>query len=397
MNPRNFLFLFLLLAAPLSSAFSQTGFVHVQEHTLADGNKKTIKLYGVNLGGWLLWEGWIWGGNFKKESFIKERMEDMFGKEQSDNYIERYRSSFITSADIKAIADLGMNTVRVPINHSLIEKDEAPGVIDEKGFRYLDSVVSWCKRYKIYAVLDLHAAPGGQSPYFISDPDKKNMWKDPENIKRMYTVWKAIAARYKNETCIAGYDLLNEPMPVPRSALLQVYKQLVAEIRTVDTNHLLIIEGANFAKDFSMFREVLDKNQIFSFHFYNWLGGDPVNKLGKQNEFSKVAQLPMWCGEWGEDILTKMTVNHSLLKSPDYNFCGSAVWTWKKVEKDPKRPAINKINETADWQALVKWLNGGGDKPTYDVAKKGMEDFLNAIPFGKNQPNSELYSLLKNK
>ena len=36
-------------------------------------------------------------------------------------------------------------------------------VWNEDGFKMLDDVIDWCEEYGIYAILDLHAAPGGQS------------------------------------------------------------------------------------------------------------------------------------------------------------------------------------------------------------------------------------------
>ena len=40
------------------------GFVHQSGTQLLDGAGQPLKLKGVNLGGWLLWEGWMWGQSF---------------------------------------------------------------------------------------------------------------------------------------------------------------------------------------------------------------------------------------------------------------------------------------------------------------------------------------------
>ncbi|MFL5753416.1 MAG: glycoside hydrolase family 5 protein [Bacteroidia bacterium] len=387
--------LLVLYVALFTKLHAQTGFVHLSKGKLVDGNNAAVKLNGVNLGGWLLWEGWIWGGKFKSESSIKARMTEMFGKDQADKYISAYYNSFITAEDIRAIARLGMNAVRLPVNHSLFERDEDPGLIRPEGFRYIDSVIAWAKHYKVYVIIDLHAAPGGQSPYFISDPDKKNLWKDPQNRARTLQVWKALAERYKNEEWVGAYDLLNEPIPGKDENLLLMYKDLIETIRSVDKDHLLIIEGKAFATRFDFFTGTLDPNQVFSFHFYTWFVADPVKKLNQYSSFAKNLNVPMWCGEWGEDKPQKINRNLQLLNDSAFDFCGSAFWTWKRVEKDPNRPALNRIALNAESTEVIKWLNGNGKKPDPETARQGMEDFIRALLLEKTVENAELKTILK--
>ena len=59
-------------------------------------------------------------------------------------------------------------------------------------------------------------------------------------------MWGAIAkefAQYKN---IWGYDLQNEPK-VSASVLVNAYQAAIDEIRKVDTNAQIIVEGTNWA------------------------------------------------------------------------------------------------------------------------------------------------------
>ncbi len=357
------------------------------------GDGKELKLNGVNLGGWLMWEGWIWGGSFKKETFMRERMEILYGREQTKEYIEAYRNAFITEADIKAIATVGWNTVRVPINHDLLQ--QADGSPRKEGYMILDSLLSWCGKYKVYAVLDVHGAPGGQSPYFIADPDKNNLWKDEAQRKSCVELWKEIAARYKDSKIIAGYDLLNEPVPPKDEDLLNLYKRLVPAIREVDQNHMLILEGSKFARKFDFFTEPLDPNQIFSFHCYTWFTKHPEKSLAELHAFTQKVKRPLWCGEWGEQAPEKLKLNYALFNSPAYNFCGTSIWTWKKVEKGSGKAYVNNIQAGDKWIAVVKYLCGKGPRPTADDAKAGMESFLKAIRKENNIANQEMLAIFK--
>lgn len=65
---------------------------------------------------------------------------------------------------------------------------------------------------------------------------------------------------YKNEIIIVGYDLLNEFKIKNIVDLVNFYKKLVLEIRIVDLNYLLIMEGNNLVYDFIGFLEIIINN-----------------------------------------------------------------------------------------------------------------------------------------
>ena len=50
-----------------------------------------------------------------------------------------------------------------------LERYSAPGVFDPRGFEHLDRAIALCRKYGLLAILDLHAAPGGQNPDWHSD------------------------------------------------------------------------------------------------------------------------------------------------------------------------------------------------------------------------------------
>ena len=131
-----------------------------------------------------------------------------------------------------------------------IEEEPIPGEQTwlDKGFELTDSVISWCAQNEMYVILDLHAAPGGQGQdAAISDydPTKPSLWESKDNRDKMVALWKKIAERYADEQWVAGYDLLNEPnWELPGNVLLrELYEEATDSIRTVDTTHMLIIEG----------------------------------------------------------------------------------------------------------------------------------------------------------
>jgi aryl-phospho-beta-D-glucosidase BglC (GH1 family) len=57
----------------------------------------------------------------------------------------------------------------------------------EEGFKMTDDLLKWCADNKMYLILDLHAAPGGQgNDANISDNDKSkpSLWESEENQKK---------------------------------------------------------------------------------------------------------------------------------------------------------------------------------------------------------------------
>lgn len=353
-------------------------FVHQDGASLMDENGKPLALRGVNLGGWLLWEGWIWGADLnifkldgQSQTRLLEKMASIIGKEETEQFAQEVFDSFITERDIAAIAEMGFNSVRVPLNHRAFESGG-------KGFEYLDRLLRWCEQHQVYVVLDLHAAPGGQSRLFTADPDGQLLWKSAEQRERTATLWKGIAQRYASRSIVAGYDLLNEPVPPSGRALVDLYRQIISSIREVDPNHLLILEGANFAKDFSMFTAPMDANQAYSFHFYSWFGEDPKKALKPWVAIANQHRVPLWAGEFGENATKEVIRTLDVFDAQTPALAGWSFWTWKKARNGS--PALNEIPVSTQWRKFVNWaVNGRGRAPTPPELRAAKAEFIRAF------------------
>jgi endoglucanase len=389
--------LFVSVITAQGQAFwANTAFVKRENQNIVDSRNKPIKLNGVNLGGWLTWEGWIWGGGFTQEKKIFKGIENKLGREAAENFRDAVYANFITRQDIKKIADQCFNTVRIPFNHTILEDDNTPFVYKNSRWLLLDSVLKWCEDYDVYAILDLHAAPGGQSTLFTADPDPMDLWASKINQNRTIQLWKAIAKRYNNRGIIAGYDLLNEPNLKLNELLINFYTSLIDSIRTVDKNHMLFIEGNNYAQDFSMFNYLPDENMAFEFHIYTWFSS-LSKSLEKYKVLSKKIDVPVWCGEWGENTLgiLKKTINEFHL--PVNNISGNAFWTFKKQSKTFQFPCYQCFNKTKLWNKITKWLeNNNEPEPSNEDMRKGISEFINNIKTQNTTCNNSLKEVLSN-
>lgn len=366
-------------------------FISRDGQTITDSTGKAIQLKGVNLGGWLLWEGWIWGGSFDKESTIAQNMTTLAGKAQFDSLQADVYRNFIGEADIRAISELGFNVVRVPFNSKIFKENYAP----VSGWQILDSLLKWCEKYHVYAVLDMHSSVNGQSNFFIADPEKPNMWKSQQAKQATINLWMQIASRYANRTIIAGYDLLNEPIPGDRNDLVELYDSIIKAIRSVDNNHMVILEGTNFAKDFSMFTRLPDNNMMFSFHIYTWLGGKPMDKMSQFAAVRERLDVPMWCGEWGENNYDVIQETLDAFAAPESGFSGWCFWTWKKHPNG--YASLNAINVSVSWKETIAWCGKPSlnKTPPHDAAVAAMREFRKAIRYENCNHDYRLGEMLK--
>src|SRR5258708_36681651 len=83
-------------------------------------------------------------------------------------------------------------------------------------------------------------------------------------------IWQRVAAHYRDEAAVLGYDLLNEPIPYfpqlapVNSSLEPLYKKLTGEIRKVDGHHILFLGGAHWEGNFSVFVKSFEVNTAYT-------------------------------------------------------------------------------------------------------------------------------------
>ncbi|MBL0131854.1 MAG: cellulase family glycosylhydrolase [Chitinophagaceae bacterium] len=255
------------------------GFLHTSGQDIVNASGKKIYLKGVGLGNWLLPEGYMWkfGGLGDRPRKIEKLVSDLLGEVKSAQFWKSFRQNYITEADIKRIAELGFNSVRPALNSRLFLTEGDNPVYVEEGFDLIDSLVSWCKKHRLYVIIDMHGAPGGQTGANIDDSpnDIPELFINPKYQDQLVNLWMKIVRRYKDESTVAAYDLLNEPLPKNTGSaekykhlLVPLYQRITAEIRKVDQKHMITLEGFDWSNDWSLFDKPFDKNVFYQFHYY---------------------------------------------------------------------------------------------------------------------------------
>ncbi|HEY0829390.1 MAG TPA: cellulase family glycosylhydrolase [Bacilli bacterium] len=357
-----------------------SGFLKADGRKLINGEGQEILLRGVGFGSWLLPEGYMW--RFPEQGDrprrIERMIESLIGKEKSEAFWEMYYDRYITEADIRQIAAEGFNSIRVPINarHLIVESE--PIEFNERHIHLIDRVIGWCRTHQLYVVLDLHGASGGQTGTNIDDSeyDRPDLFTIERNKELTIALWRMLAERYKDEWIVAGYDLLNEPLPDWFSAyngeVMPLYREIVKAIREVDSRHMIILEGVHWASDWSIFDDRIDNNLMLQFHKY-WNNPDTESiqiYLDKREEWN----VPIFMGEGGENNIHWYAGAFRLFEDHDisWNF-----WTWKKMDTDNSPCSINM---PAEWRHLVDYLEGG-KKPDQETAERVLLQYLDNLSF----------------
>ena len=338
----------LLFLALISSGSAQ--FAHTDHKQIVDAAGKPLLLRATNLGNWLVPEGYMWlfEGGPQSPSEIHALVSELLGPEGSAAFWQKYRESYITRDDLALLHRAGFNAIRVPLHYSLFDSDDA------EGFKLLDRLIVWSRAEGLYVILDLHAAPGGQTGANIDDgAGYPWLYQSPQEQEHLLAIWRRLATHYRDEPIVLGYDLLNEPIPhfpklAPLNPLLEpLYKKLAGEIRRVDTHHIFFLGGAQWDSNFSVFGKPFDPNVAYTFHKY-WTAPDE-SLIRQYIDFRERFDVPIWMGESGENTDEWIA---QFVKTLEKNNIGWAFWPYKKMEKTS---AVVSILPPKDWGTIVEF------------------------------------------
>lgn len=399
------------------------GFIKADGTNLKNEKGETVYLRGVNAGGYMLQEIWLCAtygatddkssGNIRCQKNILDTLNSRFGSEKAKNLISAYEDNYWTTGDFENCAKLGINCIRLPIWYrNLVDEN---GNWYDNAFDKIDWFVETAGRYGIYVIIDMHGAYGSQNGSHNSGiyggstnrqkKDNSNLFFGTDastNQAKYLDMWLKIAQHYKDNPVVAGYDLLNEPMADYMNAtdvtgtkaerlstLWNVYDKAYKKIRTVDRNHVIIMEAVWDADTLPNPSSKDWTNVMYEYHQYLYSDYSDKDKqvAAMQSKIDNIKganyNVPSYIGEfnmmsnsdsWSEGVkllndnnlswtiwnykCTKQYGNWGLFNTPGNGTDADTAKYWANVETD------------SDETILSKWSNQGSVERNTNVTDK---------------------------
>lgn len=271
-------------------------------------------------------------------------LEEYWGGDSAINYTNYLDLSLLQGFkdDISLMAQMNMQTLRLPVCFSAWENGVAPYDIDStKYFAAIDSFLVWTNAQNMKLIIDFHHG-------------RLSSANAATEIPRIADIWRQVAQRYASTNPEkVFFEVYNEPWDVDSTTWRTAANAFVTAIRAQAPQHSIIVGGSdwNSISGLQSFYPLGDSNIIYTFHFYapmifthqgaTWAGnaaatqGIPfpynaatmpvmnpltagtwgenayntygtygnvatlANAVGAAKNWSNVHQLPIYCGEWG--------------------------------------------------------------------------------------------------
>lgn len=226
---------------------------------------------GVNLGGWL-----------SQGSLEKEHLD-----------------SFILEKDIEKIASWGADHVRLPVDFENIETES--GEEKAEGYVYIDNCISWCRKYGLNMILDLHKTCG----YVFDNPEYSSDFFNDESLQdRFVNLWKRLSERYAKDSDIVMFDILNEVVDFKAAEKWnEIAVRCMKAIREFAPDAKLLFGGVgnNAVSAVKLLAPPIDENVVYSCHCYSplifthqsayWVNGMPTDfHIGYPKSYEEYAE-----------------------------------------------------------------------------------------------------------
>ena len=289
---------------------------------------------GINLGGW-----------FSQCDYSEDRL-----------------NNFISEEDFATIASWGFDHVRLPVDYNVIQNRD--GSMKEDGLRRIDRVLSFCDKYGLNMLLDLHKTRG-----FSFDPQENELgfFASEKDQAYFYTIWECFAERYGSRSETVMFDILNEiTEPEYLPAWISISTECIRRIRK-HAPDIRILLGSYHHNSVAAVKDLpapCDENVLYSFHCYEphrythqgayWEAGRrDISERIRFAESGTTAEMfeelfstavekaasegtELYCGEYGvidvvppEDALFWFKTIHEVFEKHEIARC---LWSYKQMD-----------------------------------------------------------------
>ena len=207
---------------------------------------------GMGIGGWLT--------NYKRFNVLPEHRRMQVTPGDLIHFKE-----YITEWDVKNIARMKMDHVRLGFDQLAIEDFEKPGTYREEVFQLIEDFVGWCEKYDLNVVLNLHKAFGN----YCDIKEMASLMEDAALQERFIAMWVEFERRFADSPDVV-FELLNEVLDVDPDSWNDLAARTIAAIRQMNPTRRIILGTTQWNSCYKLKYLSLydDPNIIYTFHFY---------------------------------------------------------------------------------------------------------------------------------
>lgn len=210
-----------------------------------------------------------------------------------------------TQGLMKALHDLGFNTVRVPVTWGTMIDDENNYQIDEAWMSRVQDIVDYCVNMNMYVIINVHHDGAEQAGWLHIAAE------DLDPIKEKYAaVWKQIAERFKDYDEHVIFESMNEVTGpgnnvAQDTAIICEFNQIFVDtVRATGSNNAyrwLSVPGrytnientTNPKNGFKLPEDTVENRLFVAVHYYDWSFGLNENDL-KTTDFTDQNVVQLW-------------------------------------------------------------------------------------------------------
>ena len=215
---------------------------------------------------------------------VTTRARAHFGSVETGHAVPRLRGVMIQPGiDTESLRVLGQDWKANLIRWQLVRPGSGRARVYEQQsydewlegeLKRLDAALPKCREYGLTVVVDLHSPPGGAPISGGYVAANAGLFANPAAQDHFVEVWRRMAARFKGEPAIWGFDLVNEPVEDTAAEGLDDWHGLAERagkaIREVDPSRLLIVEPPDWGNPNGLigFEPLALTNVVYSVHMY---------------------------------------------------------------------------------------------------------------------------------
>ena len=251
-----------------------------------------------------------------------------------------------------------LNTVRLSFYTRFFNnKTDRPIDTDEHIRTFIDPVVKAAKQEGLHVILDAHEYLSAEiDEETARQKQKTRLWNEAE-LQQWIDAWRKVAAYYKDEPFILGYEIMNEPHGIDPEQAREKLTRCLKAIREVDQRHIVLLGNHNWSHSRSMeatwgsTASAVDapyNNVVFAFHDYPE-DDHPWKVQQNVTAFRDTHQVPVLCTEFGatqwnksETVCRKFQAGMLALFAKED--IGWMIWALKTLTDNPRNP-VNEVDK----------------------------------------------------